>query len=76
MIEEPSVGLRTSVAPAAARAGPVRVMHPCRCDAPDPEESRMEPVDVPAALLLSQGRVIVTCLECEYRVLVVVRPEE
>ncbi len=49
----------------------VRVMHPCRCDAPDPEATRMEPLDVPVATLLSDTHYLAVCSECEYRLLVV-----
>lgn len=75
-MEEMAPSLRLVVSAEAARSGRLRVMHPCRCDAPDPEEARMEPIDVPVRLLLSEGRAIVGCVECEYRVLVVLAPEE
>jgi hypothetical protein len=52
---------------------PVRLLHPCRCDAPDPEAARMEPLDVPLVPLLAAGEVRVTCPECEYSVRVRLR---
>ena len=55
----------------AAATDPVRVLHPCRCDAPDPEAARMEPLEAPLAALREQGRVLVVCPECEYQLLVV-----
>ena len=55
-----------------APRGPVRVLHPCRCDAPDPERARHEPLDVPLAPLLAEGRCLVICPECDYHLLAVV----
>jgi hypothetical protein len=57
-----------------ARTEPVWVMHPCRCDAPDPEAARMERLTVPLGPLLEEGRATATCPECEFRVLVVAMP--
>jgi hypothetical protein len=50
---------------------PMFVMHPCRCDAPDPEASRMEPIEVPLTPLREDGRVLLVCPECDCHVLVV-----
>lgn len=57
------------------RPEPIRVMHPCRCDAPDPEAARMEPLEVPPAPLIAAGRAVVTCPECDYQVLVIATPK-
>jgi hypothetical protein len=56
----------------AGTSGVRRVMHPCRCDAPDPEAARMEPLDLPLDDLDVTGRALGRCAECDYRVLVVV----
>jgi hypothetical protein len=56
----------------AALHGPPRVLHPCRCDAPDPEAARMEPLEIPLAPLMAEGRVLVVCPECDYHLLAVV----
>ena len=71
MTEQEQPDLRVTVRLERASTAPVRVMHPCRCDAPDPEASRMEPLEAPAAQLLAEGQMLLTCPECEYRVLVV-----
>lgn len=54
----------------AGSGGKLRVLHPCRCDAPDPEAARMEPLDVPVERLRADGRCTVVCPECETRVVV------
>ena len=48
----------------------VRVLHPCRCDAPDPEARPMEPLMVPAEPLAVTGQYLTECPECGSRVLV------
>ncbi len=73
-IEEPVPDLQLAVAIYPARSAPLCVMHPCRCDAPDPEAARMEPLAVPLATLVADGHALVICPECEYRVLVLLRP--
>jgi hypothetical protein len=55
--------------------GPVHVLHPCRCDAPDPEAARMEPLEVPLVPLLAEGRCLVVCPECDYHLLAVAAEE-
>ena len=72
-MEEPVPDLQLSVTIDPAGSAPLRVLHPCRCDAPDPEAVRMEPLEVPVATLVVDGRTLVTCPECEYRVLVLLR---
>ena len=72
-MEEPAPDLQLSVMIDPARSAPLRVLHPCRCDAPDPEAARMEPLEVPLAPLVADGRTLVACPECEYRVLVLLR---
>ena len=64
----PELELRMVIEP--SRTEPVWVMHPCRCDAPDPEAARMERLTIPLTPLLTEGRASVSCPECEYRVLV------
>jgi hypothetical protein len=59
------------VQPEALQRGSVHVLHPCRCDAPDPEAARIEPLEVPLGPLLAEGRSLVTCRECDYLVLAV-----
>jgi hypothetical protein len=61
------------IVPAGA-VGVRRVLHPCRCDAPDPEAARLEPLEVPLADMAGTGRTLVACAECDYRVLVEVEP--
>jgi hypothetical protein len=68
--------LRIVVASDATSAEPLFVMHPCRCDAPDPESTRMEPLEVPLPTLRDEGRVLVVCPECDSRVLVLVAGRE
>lgn len=63
--------LRLVVSADRLDAGPLQVLHPCRCDAPDPETARMEPLDVPLEPLRAEGRALVVCPECDTRVLVV-----
>lgn len=52
------------------------VQHPCRCDAPDPETARYEPLVVPVGPLLAHGRCLVVCPECDYHLLVTVAGSE
>ena len=66
--------LQIVITPDRARSAPVRVTHPCRCDAPDPEAARMEPLEIPLAALLASGRALAICPECEYRVLALLHP--
>ena len=61
---------RVAVRSAAITSGPLRVPHPCRCDAPDPEATRFEPLAVPVGPLLAQGQCLVICPECDYHLLV------
>jgi hypothetical protein len=70
--DEPMPDRRLVVRLVATATEPVRVLHPCRCDAPDPEAARMEPLEAPLSALREEGRVLVVCPECEYRLLVVV----
>lgn len=73
MTVEPDLRLR--VRPGEAGAPSMRVMHPCRCDAPDPEHARMEPLDILLAPLREQGQHLVVCPECDYHILAVLEPD-
>jgi hypothetical protein len=68
--------LRIVIAVDAAAAEPPHVMHPCRCDAPDPEATRMEPLEVPLTALQNEGRALVVCPECDSRVLIIAAGRE
>lgn len=67
MTIEPDLTLR--VRPDTATAPVMRVVHPCRCDAPDPEQARMEPLDISLAPLREQGQSLAVCPECDYHIL-------
>jgi hypothetical protein len=69
---EAAPDLRIVVALDPSESGPLIVMHPCRCDAPDPESTRMEPIEVPRDPLQQEGRALVTCPECDSHIAVVV----
>ncbi|MGD9890990.1 MAG: hypothetical protein AB7R89_24080 [Dehalococcoidia bacterium] len=68
--------LRIVVSLDAADAEPLHVLHPCRCDAPDPEATRMEPLEVPLTTLRRAGRALVVCPECDSHVLVLAAGRE
>lgn len=53
---------------------PVRVLHPCRCDAPDPEATRYEPLEIPLTPLREHGSYQITCPECDYHLHAVAAP--
>jgi hypothetical protein len=57
-------------------ADPLLIMHPCRCDAPDPESTRLEPLEVPRDKIQTEGRVLVVCPECDSHVLVIAAGRE
>jgi hypothetical protein len=65
------VDLRITVSLDSGAPDPMVVRHPCRCDAPDPESTRWEPLAVPLGSLREAGRSIVICPECDFRILVV-----
>jgi hypothetical protein len=65
------VDYRVWIATKAVTGDSVRVLHPCRCDAPDPEARPMEPITVPAQPLAAAGRHLAECPECGSRVLVI-----
>jgi hypothetical protein len=69
-------GLRIVIALDSTDSEPLFVLHPCRCDAPDPESTRMEPLEVPMAMLHDDGRALVVCLECDSHVLVLAAGRE
>lgn len=64
--------LRIVIALDATNSEPLFVMHPCRCDAPDPEASHMEPIEAPLAVLHAEGHALVICPECDSHILIVV----
>ena len=65
------VDLRITVSLDPGAPDPTVVRHPCRCDAPDPEAVRWEPLAVPLAPLREAGRSMVICPECDFRILAV-----
>jgi hypothetical protein len=69
MAEDVDLRVRVRLEPGAP--DPALVRHPCRCDAPDPEAARWEPLAVPLGPLREAGRAVVTCPECDFRVLAV-----
>ncbi len=49
-----------------AAESPPSVLHPCRCDAPDPEAARWVPIQIDGAALLRDGQLTYECPECAY----------
>ncbi len=65
------VDSRVTVALEPGALDPAVVLHPCRCDAPDPEAARWEPLAVLLGPLRETGRSLVICPECDFRLLAV-----
>lgn len=66
MTGTPAYDIELYVSRQRATDDPPRVLHPCRCDAPDPEATRWLPIQVDGAALLRDGAYTYECPDCAY----------